>query len=110
MAAGCAALVVLLLGASAVAAAPSPVVPSLAAAARSCPVPGAESQAALFGEGLGVDAPRATPVDSTGTCGPRMYSCRQCTDGTQLCYEQICGNYVIVNCDPCAPECVLPPG
>lgn len=52
----------------------------------------------------------ATPADVT--CGLRKYSCQACPSTVlpvKLCYEQICGSFVIVHCDPCDTRCILPP-
>jgi hypothetical protein len=53
--------------------------------------------------------PAATNADS---CGIPVYSCRACPESSaplKLCSVTNCGTYVIVHCDPCAPECHLPP-
>jgi hypothetical protein len=53
--------------------------------------------------------PAASNVDS---CGIPVYSCQTCPQSSaplKLCSVTNCGTYVIVHCDPCAPECHLPP-
>jgi hypothetical protein len=41
-----------------------------------------------------------------------MWSCQFCSPASRaqkLCSEQICGNFVIINCGSCEPHCSLPP-
>ncbi len=88
-------------------AAPSPT----ASGAQACHGP--LLPATLSGDGTRADATRGVSLDTGVTCGPRRYSCELCQpgeDGLELCYTQTCGTFVIVHCDSCAPECVLPPG
>ena len=57
----------------------------------------------------------STPARSAraeDTCNPPIYSCQSCPSlaaPVKLCYEKVCGTFVIFHCDPCAPTCALPP-
>ncbi len=54
----------------------------------------------------------ATSARAEDTCNPPIYSCQSCPSSAtpvKLCYEKVCGTFVIVHCDPCAPTCILPP-
>jgi hypothetical protein len=54
----------------------------------------------------------ATSARAEDTCNPPIYSCQSCPSlaaPVKLCYEKVCGTFVIVHCDPCAPTCILPP-
>jgi hypothetical protein len=99
--------VALLLAASSTVLAAAPLPAFLAAAPGSSP-----ALAAVLGQPAVAGSAPATPADDP-TCGRRMYSCQSCSPTSplqKLCYEQICGTYVIVHCDPCAINCSLPPG
>jgi len=99
------AFLLLLLAAPAAFAADAPLPAFLAAPA------GSSALAAVLAPPAVASTPQAMPVD-TDPCGLRMYSCQSCGAGTpeqKLCYTQICGNFVIVHCDPCQIGCVLPP-
>ncbi len=93
-----------LLAASAALAAP----PAFLAAAPGQPA-GSPALAALFSPAVSSLPAQAADV---GSCGPIRYFCQACnpaSTGQRLCSEQICGTYVILNCRPCASECILPP-
>jgi len=95
----------LLAAASALLASPPPSFSEfLAADPGSSPAP-----AVVPGQPAVASSTPATPVD---TCGLRKYSCQACPSTVlplKLCYEQICGSFVIFHCDPCAAHCSLPP-
>jgi len=101
------AFLLLLLAASAVFAADTPLPAFLAAP------DGSPALAAVLGPPAVASTPQAMPADtSPDPCGPRRYFCQTCTPagtGQRLCWEQICGTFVIINCNQCG-ECVLPPG
>jgi len=99
------AFLLLLLAASAVFAADAPLPAFLAAQ------DGSPALTALFGQPAVASTPQAIPADvDPSTCGPKRFFCQSCPQGgTRLCWEQICGTFVILNCNPCG-QCVLPPG
>ncbi|HEY8020511.1 MAG TPA: hypothetical protein VIH93_05400, partial [Thermoanaerobaculia bacterium] len=95
----------LLLAASAVFAADTPL-PAFLAAPDSSP-----ALAAVLGPPAVASTPQAVPADiDPSTCGPTHFFCQSCPQGgTRLCWEKICGTFVIINCNQCG-ECVPPPG
>ena len=97
----------LLAASSALLAAPPPSFSEfLAADPGSSPAP-----AQVLGQLAAATSAPATPVDTM--CGLRKYSCQACPSTVlpvKLCYEQVCGSFVIVHCDPCDTHCSLPPG
>ena len=88
----------------------------VAATAFAAPPPQPAFLASLSAGQDGAQAPAvSTPAASArveDTCNPPIYSCQSCPSlaaPVKLCYEKVCGNFVIVHCDPCAPTCKLPP-
>jgi hypothetical protein len=87
-----------------------------AATAFAAPPPQADFLASLSAGQDTAQAPAvSTPARSAraeDTCNPPIYSCQSCPSSAaplKLCYEKVCGTFVIVHCDPCAPTCILPP-
>lgn len=83
-----------------------------ASAVSAAPLPPAFLES-LSGTDAGLSSLNFTPaVSNVDSCGIPVYSCRACPEASaplKLCSVTDCGTYVIVHCDPCAPECHLPP-
>lgn len=88
----------------------------VSATAFAAPPPQSDFLASLSAVQDGAPAPAvSTPAASAraaDTCEPPVYSCQTCPSLSQpvkLCSKTVCGTYVILHCDPCAPTCSLPP-
>jgi hypothetical protein len=87
-----------------------------AATAFAAPPPPTAFLASLSAGQDGAQAPTvSTPAASARAediCDPPIYSCQTCPSlaaPAKLCSTRVCGTFVIVHCDPCAPTCILPP-